>query len=469
MMSNQVGAKLSARTLLCCLALCGGMSGAAEPAVPLRLGDLPGVWQMRGYGTVLQVSAERVVRYDVTDISCLRVDDRALAEAAGQHDRLAASPRGFSMFEVGGITRYALDRLPRLPQRCEQQSSQPVTDPELNFSVFWQAFRENYAFFELRQVDWNQIYARFRPDLSATSSEADLFKVFSSVLAALHDGHVTLHAGEREIESGAQGELKQLWITEKGAAPGEEATRGYRVAVQEHIAQDILRGKSSQGANGALTWGWAAPGIGYINVATMRWLNAAGQRQPLTDQIAAVDEYMARALRDLRGAKALIVDARFNGGGNDAIALRIMGSLTQGRRLAFTKRAVEGRGLTDPQEVFIAPTVADPFTGPIYYLQSGNTVSAAEIFTLAMMALPNATRIGTSTYGVLSDMLDKRLPNGWSFSLSNELYLAVDGQLYEGRGIPPAVPVDVRHAGDFRGRLRLDLQTALELAKKVAR
>lgn len=458
----------SVRSLLCCLGLFGSASLAAAEQ-PLSLGDFPGVWQMRGYGSVLDVSAARVVRYDLTDISCIRVEEQPLAQAAVQFDRLEVTPRGFSLFESGGITSYALERLPQLPQRCELQADQPITDPELNFWVLWQAFRENYAFFALREIDWNQISQRFRPQLKAASSEADLFKVFSEMLDALHDRHVTLRAGERGIESGGKGELREKWLAENGTVQGDEALRGYRAAVHAHIVNDVLNGKATQGANGAITWGWAARGVGYINVATMRLLDASGQRIALTEQIAMVDDAMGRALKDLRGAKALIVDARFNGGGNDAIALRIMGSFTKERRLAFTKKAVEGAGFTETQNVYFTPTVSTPFTGPIVYLQSGNTVSAAEIFTLAMMALPNATRIGTPTYGVLSDMLNKRLPNGWSFSLSNEIYLAVDGKLYEGLGVPPTLQTDTSKATDFRSRLQLDIDAALLQASRAAR
>lgn len=459
----------SVRALLCCVGLFGAASHAGDHAQPLSLGDFPGVWQMRGYGSVLDVSATRVVRYDLTDISCIRVEDQPLAQAATQYDRLEAEPRGFSLFESGGITRYALHRLSHLPQRCEPQAEHPIADPELNFSVFWQAFRENYAFFDLRKIDWDQIYKRFRPDINASSSEADLFKVFSAMLDALHDRHVTLRAGERGVEGGGLGELKDMWLAENGKRQAEEeALSGYRAAVHAHIVDDILHGKATQGANGAFAWGWAARGVGYVNVATMRLLDASGQRIALTDQIAMVDDVMARALRDLRGARALIVDARFNGGGNDAVALRIMGSFTGERRLAFTKKAVEGAGFTDTQSVYFAPTVSAPFTGPIFYLQSGNTVSAAEIFTFAMMALPNVTRIGTRTYGVLSDMLNKRLPNGWSFSLSNEIYLAVDGKLYEGLGIPPTLQTDTSRATDFRSRLQLDVDAALLQASRTA-
>jgi carboxyl-terminal processing protease len=78
-----------------------------------------------------------------------------------------------------------------------------------------------------------------------------------------------------------------------------------------------------------------------------------------------------------------------------------------------------------------------------------------------MMALPNATRIGTPTYGVLSDALEKTLPNGWSVGVSNEVYAAVDGNLYEGRGIPPNIEVRTQTARDFHERMRLDINTAL--------
>jgi C-terminal processing protease CtpA/Prc len=51
--------------------------------------------------------------------------------------------------------------------------------------------------------------------------------------------------------------------------------------------------------------------------------------------------------------------------------------------------------------------------------------------------------IGTPTAGMLSDNLNKVLPNGWTYSLSNEIYTAADGEVYEGRGIAPQVTLDL--------------------------
>jgi C-terminal processing protease CtpA/Prc len=52
---------------------------------------------------------------------------------------------------------------------------------------------------------------------------------------------------------------------------------------------------------------------------------------------------------------------------------------------------------------------------------------------------PNVIVVGESTAGGYSDPLPMELPNGWKLGISNELYVAPDGQAYEGHGIPPHV------------------------------
>jgi carboxyl-terminal processing protease len=76
-------------------------------------------------------------------------------------------------------------------------------------------------------------------------------------------------------------------------------------------------------------------------------------------------------------------------------------------------------------------------------MTSNVTVSAAEIFTMAMRALPNVTHVGQTTRGSLSDVLTKRLPNGWTVTLSNEVYLDAAGKAWEGLGIPPQTLIQV--------------------------
>jgi carboxyl-terminal processing protease len=66
-----------------------------------------------------------------------------------------------------------------------------------------------------------------------------------------------------------------------------------------------------------------------------------------------------------------------------------------------------------------------------------------------MKPLPNVIHVGTPTRGALSDILEKRLPNGWLLGLSNEIYSDADGLVWEGIGIRPEMPLEVFPPGDI--------------------
>ena len=50
--------------------------------------------------------------------------------------------------------------------------------------------------------------------------------------------------------------------------------------------------------------------------------------------------------------------------------------------------------------------------------------------------LPNVTIIGEHTNGIFSYQLEKKLPNGWRYRLSYQVYMSADMVCYEGRGVP---------------------------------
>lgn len=55
---------------------------------------------------------------------------------------------------------------------------------------------------------------------------------------------------------------------------------------------------------------------------------------------------------------------------------------------------------------------------------------------------PRPVLVGDDTQGVFSDILDRQLPNGWTFGLPNEEYLTPSGRTYDTiAGIPPDVRV----------------------------
>ena len=85
---------------------------------------------------------------------------------------------------------------------------------------------------------------------------------------------------------------------------------------------------------------------------------------------------------------------------------------------------------------------ANPYLKPVYILTSPQTGSAAEVFCMAGMAMPHVKRIGSATEVAMSTTLDKFLPNGWEFAVSNEVYMDKQGICYENIGVPVHYELD---------------------------
>ena len=56
-----------------------------------------------------------------------------------------------------------------------------------------------------------------------------------------------------------------------------------------------------------------------------------------------------------------------------------------------------------------------------------------------MLSLSSIFAIGT----VFCDPLDRRLPNGWTFSLPNAVYRTADGRAFDVQGVPPDINIPV--------------------------
>ena len=104
-------------------------------------------------------------------------------------------------------------------------------------------------------------------------------------------------------------------------------------------------------------------------------------------------------------------------------------------QLALSVKAKKDNGYTKEQKYVLEPS-ENIYKGKLIVLTSHRTASAAEIFALGTLAYPEIKRFGSSTNGIFSEILWKNLPNGWEFSLSNEVYSDQNGNVYEITGVP---------------------------------
>jgi C-terminal processing protease CtpA/Prc len=223
-------------------------------------------------------------------------------------------------------------------------------------------------------------------------------------------------------------------------------TEALDTKVKKFVVERDLKGAPYRQdfANGRITYA-ALPGSagqGYLRISGFGGYTS--EDAPYAAHLAALDKALDTILTKGRTQrlKGLIIDLRINGGGSDALGIRIAERLTDTPYVAYAKRARNhpsdpGRH-TRPEPIRVVPADGPRYTGPIAVLTGGSTVSAGETFTQALIDRPGHTiRIGRPTQGVFSDVMERDLPNGMTAILPNEEFLNRAGRTYDGTGIPP--------------------------------
>jgi carboxyl-terminal processing protease len=412
------------------------MSGADD------LSEFDGVWRSRGYGFVWAIEDGRLRSYEESGAYCVRSGKARDIGDLAEGLRLSQDGRTFRIALDDPTYDFTFDRIDRLPAAC---TVKPDASPAGVLRAIEEIFGAHYAFFRERKIAWPAIMRAAKARVKADTSDEALVEIIGELFARFPDDHVSLRArvdGEKIVLNTGEGKtLKSLADQAR-----EEGTRfndlveGWKKSVwTKETAQRLLGHSAHSAGNGNIKYGLIDGDIGFLAILSM------DDFAEDDGDAAALDAALDGALALFAGARAVIVDVSMNDGGQDALARQIAARFARKRTLAYSKYPGDAPGSV-PQAVYLQPSTKPRYTGPVYVLTSDVTVSAAEIFTMAMRALPNVTHAGQTTRGSLSDMLTKPLPNGWAVTLSNEVYLDADGKAWEGPGIPPKIEVPV-----FRG------------------
>ncbi|MGH4035622.1 S41 family peptidase [Actinomycetota bacterium Odt1-20B] len=421
------------------------MAATAGPARAVRAGELPGeqpgvqgTWRIQGDSTLLSIAHGTLRTYQTTAVSCLPGDTarrtgRGTVPAGtvtykGDENTYQVRPgkggaRATLHYE-GSTGDRTLRRVAELPESCGESAPD---GKRATFDVFWRTFEENYPFFTAKNIDWHAVRDRYRPRIHEGMSDAQLFAVLREMIRPLYDAHVSLRAGD----TGSFGQGR----------PGTEvpsATLDRRA--RSHIERIDLGGERLRPfAGGRIGYARLPDGQGYLRISGFGGYTDKGDDYAADS--AALDEALTEAVRS--GPRGLILDLRINGGGSDALALQVAQRLTKQPYFAYAKRVrddpADPAHFTRPQSVRVHPAPGrQRYAGPLAVLTGGETYSAGETLTQALMDRPAPTvRIGRNTQGVFSDVLERKLPNGWTFGLPNEEFLTATGETFDGTGIPP--------------------------------
>ncbi len=407
-----------------------------------------GVWRSRGYGWVLEIDEQGVTRYQEGEV-CYPTPEatRQMSAMASVSYRYArALPGDAAIFQLlDGDTNVVFDRLDALPAAC----SEPVdTSPSAAAAAFLDHFERHYAFFDRRLPDRQARAEQLLRTVHDEMDEAELWNALTAYMDGLSDSHTKLIGavdGEPRRQQDGQGET----------LPGIRAGMGEQRWLIGLIDQTLgeLGETGVHTLNDRLVWGVIEPEpgrrIGYLQLFVMggftdrtdfaseAWADA---------EMAALDAALDEALAAFDSADAVIVDLSNNRGGWDRVAKALPGRFTDQGFPGFTTVS-RASGLA-PFPHVIAPADGPRFTGPVRLLTSDVTVSGGELAALAFRQLPNVTHYGGTTRGSFSTPLAKPLPNGWLLELSNEVFAAPNGEVFEELGIAPDVALEVYPADD---------------------
>jgi hypothetical protein len=256
--------------------------------------------------------------------------------------------------------------------------------------------------------DWAAIFSNAEPALITASTPMEFARRAGEVLGGAQDGHLFLKVGETIVPSFT------LQLRANGDPP--------------RLRKLVLNWKQQ---NKIIASGKFPDDIGYILIAS--WQGDAGAFQSAHD-----------ALDSFATAKGLVLDMRFNSGGDERIARDFAARFVETRALFAqhrTREPLAEGGWAPIQRRYIEPVadVARRFKGRVAVLMGPRCFSSNETFLLMMRHGAKAKLVGERTYGSSGNPQAINLRNGVTLMVPSWEALDADGNPLEGRGITPDI------------------------------
>jgi len=443
-----------------------GLSGSAAQKQPLD-----GVWRSEGYGLVFDIQDATLKSFEVTATTCVpdyvaqredsSIEGREATFKTSDGDvffiRSGGTPSRRLFHDVSSVSDVRIDRIAKIPVACEHPT--PNT-PQGNFEIFTRTWAENYILFDQQKADWDATVAANRAKITDNTTPAELFSIFAGMIEPFHNRHTYIDAPDlkREFNTYRPGTDR---LVKGDRHEFRTKTMPALLAITDRA---YLQTPLHKWCNEQVQYAHINETTGYLRILSFSgYATERGFANGLTALESALDEIFSD-----RKLKALVIDVRINFGGDDGYGLEIASRLATADYLAYTKVAradpVDRNKWTPADPSMVHPSTRPGFRGPVVELIGPLTISAGETFTQALMGRsPHIVRIGENTQGVFSDVLGRRLPNGWRFGLPNEIYRTADGAIFDLVGIPPDIQVPVFADSDVAAGKDPPVATALRI------
>lgn len=346
-------------------------------------------------------------------------------------------------------TNFDLKKIKELPK---VKYTKFTKDPNINFEIFWQTFEEqSIAFNHQKNLNWAEVKKKYEPKINNNTSDEELLAIFEEMIKNLNDGHTSVMALNKTIESKMPTDLDKFMDNDN------DKNNYYNFLKKQ------LKGPQTD-KNGNMIYGYIKDSnIGYINLLEFE---GYANSEDFNKDISAFRKELDFAITYIQKADALIIDLRLNSGGYDDLSINLANRFTTKKQKVYSKQFRIGgyQDFSKPINYYITPQDKQFLNKPIYVLTSNFTISAGDVATMILKTLPNVILIGETTNGSFSDMLEKKLPNGWEFTLSNERYLDINNLDLEQIGVIPDIKIEMKPQ-DLKNEKDLILEKAIQIIK----
>ena len=280
-----------------------------------------------------------------------------------------------------------------------------------NFDALAEIIDTHYCFLSDKDIDWNEVVAKYRSQITRETNAVELFFICASMLDELKDGHVN---------------LSSRFSTSYYRAWWSDYPQDFNIRTLEEYYLDF-------------DW-MSTSGIIYKQLPNeIAYMYIPSFSSSISE--SALDFILYFMLN----SRGLIIDIRDNGGGmltniNTLVGRFIDKPFTGGYIMHKT-----GPGHDEFSEPY--PMKYDPaadwrvkWEGEIVVLTNRSCFSAANNFVSVMKELPNVTIVGAKTGGGGGLPFTSELPVGWSVRFSACPILDAMGNMIE-NGIDPDIEV----------------------------
>lgn len=254
------------------------------------------------------------------------------------------------------IKKYLLLILPAIVG-CESlvfEEDLASSDPRKNFDYLWDQCDRKYAYFELKDANWEQVYNEYAAKLYDGMSDDSLFQVLAGMLRELRDDHTNLVSNFNVAFYGVERfgpDNFESRIVKDHYLPAYYYLSG-------PFGHDFVVGTNRQ--------------VGYIRFPSFTGI---------------VDEvnlgFVIERYKDTRG---LILDLRENGGGSVSDVFTLLSHFIGEKTLIYYSRLKNGPGhddFTQPEPAYIDPAEGTRYTKKVMVLVDRGTYSAGSFTALA--------------------------------------------------------------------------------------